>query len=253
MRKILLVAAVLTLALPTRGEAQDYGTGGMDSFISASNNNVLTTNVIVGGATFRSSLKNKVSSPKAAGTTKVRAPKRVASVADLSFRPSPAVRQKSNEQFFALMRSVDAEGATQLEASYPSGDLFPVLEQALAPYGMRANNVADAMTVWMVNLWMGANGLSEDPPKSQIRAVRTQIADSLRTSSDLATASDATKQELTESLLLNAAIIGSALGDSRVKSGEMRGALQTAMQQVGNSLGMDLTAVRITRTGFVGY
>jgi hypothetical protein len=247
MHKSLFLFIILAIALSFPAAAQDYGLGGMDSYISASNSNILTTNTIIGNATFRSSLKSKVNSRKAASQpTKAQT---VASAAALSFKPSAAVRKQSKDRFFAIMRSSDPDGARVMEEHFGN---FQGLDQALAEYGLRSDNVADVMTVWMINMWMGANGISDDPPNAHIKAVRTQIADALRASPGLASASDAQKQELSDSLLLNAALIGSALGDPKFKSGEMRAPLQKAMAKVGSSMGMDLTAMRVTSAGFVG-
>lgn len=138
-----------------------------------------------------------------------------------------------------------------MEARSAKRDLFQALDREIGKYGMRTDNVADALTIWPINLWMGANGISKNPPVSRIKAVKAQIIDSLRMSFDISGASDTQKQELTESLLLNASVIGAALADPRVKSGEMRAPLQKAMVRLGSSIGLDLAAMKLTDTGFV--
>jgi hypothetical protein len=260
MRKPLFIAAVFAITLPTPAIAQDYGLGGMDSFISTSNSNMMMTNTIVSNQSFRSSLKNKLNSRKTKATPSTsqtsKSTARAATVkafpaVALTYKPSDAIRKRSKEQFFAKMRSIDPESARQLEARYATRDLFQALDQEISKYGMRTDNVADAFTIWLINIWMGANGISNDPPASRIKAVKAQITDSLRMSSDIAGASDTQKQELTESLLLNASVIGAALADPRVKSGEMRAPLQKAMVRLGSSIGLDLAAMKLTDTGFV--
>jgi hypothetical protein len=260
MRKPLFIAAVFSITLSTPALSQDYGLGGMDSFISTSNSNMMMTNTIISNQSFRSSLKNKLNSRKtkatpstsqtSKSTARASTVKAFPAVA-LTYKPSAAIRQRSKEQFFAKMRSIDPESARKLEAHFATRDLFQALDQEIAKYGMRTDNVADAFTVWLINLWMGANGISNDPPVSRIKAVKAQITDSLRMSSDIAGASDTQKQELTESLLLNASVIGAALADPRVKSGEMRAPLQKAMVRLGSSIGLNLAAMKLTDTGFV--
>ncbi len=261
MRKPLFIAAVFAITLPTPAISQDYGLGGMDSFISTSNSNMMMTNTIISNQTFRSSLKNKLNSRKTKATPPTsqknsKSTARVATVAAfptgaLTYKPSAAIRKRSKEQFFAKMRSIDPDGARQLEARYANRDLFQALDQAMDEHGLRTDNVADALTVWLINIWMGANGISNDPPASRVKAVKAQITDSLRMNSGITGASNEQKQVLTESLLLNASVVGAALADPRVKSGEMRAFLQKAMARVGSSIGLDLAAMKLTDTGFV--
>ncbi len=156
------------------------------------------------------------------------------------------------DRFLSKMREFDSEGAELLQQRHSKANFFDSMGTELNQYGMRTDNVGDAMTVWLINLWMGANGISDDPPAAQIKAVRMQVSESLRSSDTISTATDAQKQELAEILWLNAAVVGSALADPRVKSGEMRDQLQTAMSQVGRNMGMDLTAMRISDFGFSG-
>jgi hypothetical protein len=251
MRNILF-PAVLILAVPAAAVAQDYGLGGMDSFISVSNSNMLMTDTIVRGESFKSSLRNKMNGQKAKSAGAPQAPMSEAvPLAALTFKPAPAIRTKSKERFFANMRKIDPQGAREMEARYANRDLFAALDQAMAGHGLRYDNVADAFTVWMINIWLGANGLTDDPPPAQIKAVSAQIAAALGLSPDLAKASDAQKQELAEGLLLNAAVIGGALADPRATSAEGRAQLQKAMSQVGSKMGVNLTAIRISDQGFV--
>lgn len=256
MRTPFVIAVSLALALPSPGFSQDYGLGGIDAYISASQSNMMTMNTIVGNAVFRASLKKKLARRNAAkvATTAKKAPaatQTVAPISAISFKPSSAVSEKSKETFFATLRSADPQSARQMEARFSKVNLHQTLSQAMAEHGLRADNVADAMTVWMVNLWKGANGQLEDPSPIQIRAIRAQMVDALRASPALATAKDAQKQELAEGLVLNAALVGAMASDPGAQSGPMRTAMQKAMTRVGANMGMDLRAMRITNEGFV--
>jgi hypothetical protein len=257
VKPFLFLTVFLTITTPTATLAQDYGLGGIDSFISTSNNSVLMTNTIVGNTTFRSSLKKKLQSPQKSTAGKPTpsasgsiAKTSIAPLTSLQFKPSSVIRQKSKEQFFARMRKIDPTGAEQIEARYANRDLFQALNEALAVSGLRSDNVADAFTVWLINIWMGANGQTQDPPTTQIKAVRSQIATVLRQNPDLVAASDSTKQELAEGLLLNAAVVGAALGDPRAKSSEGKATLQTVMVKIGTDMGIDLQSLQLTNNGF---
>jgi hypothetical protein len=245
---VLFLALSLSLAVPLA--AQD---GSMDMYISASNSSMMMTNTIIGGATFRSSLKAKLAKKKSA-VTATPAPKKVVAparqTASLNFSPSPRIRNASVERLFTQMRSVDPENAKKIEAQYGGGRLFQALDGALKGYGLTTNNVADSMTVWLINVWMGANGRSDNPSNAEIKAVRNQIADTLAGSPDFANANDAAKQELSDALLVNAAVIGGAVDDPAAKTAEGSAMLKKVTRKLGSDLGLDLTAMKISTEGF---
>ncbi len=265
MHSPFLFVASMALALPSPALSQDYGLGGIDAFMSSSQSHMMTMNTIIGNAAFGASLKNHLASRTAAKTTKAATlakkasaprqpqpqPQPMAPLSALSFKPSSAVSAKSKATFFATLRKADPEAARQIEPRFDNVSLHEKLSEALAGHGLRADNVADAMTVWLVNLWLGANGQSQDPSPTQIRAIRAQMADALRASPALTAAKDAQKQEMAEGLILHAAVIGAASADPRAKSGPGKVALQDVTTRIGNSMGMDFTAMRITDEGFV--
>jgi hypothetical protein len=246
----LFMALSLSLTLPTSLTAQD---GSMDMFMSASNSSMMMTNTIISGETFRASLKAKLAKKKGTLSSvstrgKDKAP--AVQAASLNFTPSAKIRNASVERLFAQMRSVDPENAKKYESQYSNGRFFEALEGGMKVYGFTTNDVADSMSVWLAALWMGANGRSEDLTKAEITAVRNQIADTLKFSPDFAKASDAAKQELSDNLLVNAAVISGVVADPAAKTPEGKAMLQRVTSKIGRDFGFDLTAIKITNDGF---
>jgi hypothetical protein len=251
MNRSLAVAALFALSLSAPTSAQDYGLGGMDNLISQTNTNMMTTSTIIAGASFRASLKRMLNvrsdSPNTPRAESKAAP---VSAAALVFKPSAAVRLQSQKQFFETMRSVDPKAADMFEARFASRTIFQQMEPEMNKVGLRTDNIADAMALWLIHIWMGANGVSEDPPVAQMKAVRTQLSDVLMANPELASTSNAQKQELADSLLLNAVIMGAIIGDPQAKTPEGKAMVQKLMVEISGKLGFDLSTVRLTDAGF---
>ncbi|MGK6354137.1 DUF6683 family protein [Sphingomonas sp. DT-207] len=168
----------------------------------------------------------------------------------LRYTPSKSRRTANLSRFVDKTRATDPAGAAQLEKLFASGDIIDKIGGALAQQGMRVDNVADAYTVWWINAWQATRGHNNVTSRATNDAVRDQAARALSASPQLVGAGDAAKQELAESLLIQAAMIDSVVEQSKGNSAQMR-QIGAAVNQGAKRMGLDLTTMELTEQGFV--
>lgn len=173
------------------------------------------------------------------------APQRSANLAALGFSPSAARRQQNLARF--VERSNGDTALRQFSAQ--SGQIFPQLQALLATYGLDANNVADAYTVWWISAWDAAHGQTGTRPKSTYQAVRAQSAQALLSTSGFDPRDDAQKQEMAEALLVQAVFIDVGVEQAAGDPEQLR-AIGNAVAQGARAMGLDLSAITLTSNGF---
>ena len=144
---------------------------------------------------------------------------------------------------------MDPEGATELAAFFKATDIIGQLQTALRPYGLRVDNVADAYSVWWINAWQATRGHNNEVDRDTIEAVRAQAARALTSAPEFGSATDATKQEMAEALLIQAALIDSSVEQSKGKPDQMK-AVGRAVAQGARGMGLDLNKMTLTEDGF---
>lgn len=166
-----------------------------------------------------------------------------------SFRPSMAVRKRNFAQFVAKTRAVNPQGADQLQKQLGSQDVMGALGRGLAPLGLKTNDVADAMTLYVITAWNGTRGRSEDPTRVRCLAVRRQMAAAIANTPQFATATDAQKQEYSEAMLIHAMLLDATVADAKSKPQEMDKLKAAIAQGAKVTLGLDLRRLQLTDAG----
>jgi hypothetical protein len=173
----------------------------------------------------------------------------VANAALLRFTPSLAVRKRNLAGFVAKTRAHSPDGAAQLEQFLASTDVFASFAQALAPKGLRIDDVADAYAVYWISAWEAAHGIvGKDTPREQAQAVKAQASRALLSTPSLAGATSAQRQELAEALLIQAALI-SASAEAGANTTQLR-TVGHAVRQGAKAMGLDLDTMRLGEAGF---
>lgn len=177
------------------------------------------------------------------------APRVAPAPADLTYKPSMERRRANLARFVAKSRKVDPAGAARLEKDLATTDVIGKMDRALAGYGMRADNVADAYAAWWLNAWLASRQRTDDPTPRQVAAVRVQAAQALA-ATPLAGAGDAMKQEVAEANLVQAALIGSHMETARGNP-DLSRRVADAVRKGARASGLDLDAMVLTDDGFV--
>ena len=169
----------------------------------------------------------------------------------LTYKPSMERRRANFAQFVAKTRKKDPKGAALLEKELASSDVIAKMGRELSAFGMRTDNVADAYAAWWLNAWLASRKRTDTPPARQIAAVRAQAARAMSSLPEMASASDAVKQEIAEANLVQAALIGAYLEYAK-NDPALLGRIATAVRQGARASGLNLSGMELTDDGFVG-
>jgi hypothetical protein len=173
------------------------------------------------------------------------------SASQLTYRFSAARTRINLAKFVEKSRATDPVGSAKMAALFSSTDIMGMIDQKMQQtYGMRANNVADAHAVWWVSAWMGSKGRSDDATPGQMAMVKRQAANALASLPQFASASDVGKQELSEAMLVQAAMIGDMI-DTYKSDPAMLAKTRAAIAKGAREMGIDLNSMKLTDEGFV--
>jgi uncharacterized caspase-like protein len=168
-----------------------------------------------------------------------------------TFTPLPDVRARATRNFLIQMKQFSQEMGNALEKAFAQQDIFAATDKAVAPYGLKTNNVADVMAIFIDTMRDVANGRSTEPSRKQALAVRDQMALVLLATPSLNQMSVAQRQETTDTMLLTAVTFSFIL--DAAKSGDQQ-QLRVFSDQVADLMktqyGIDLRAIRITDEGY---
>ena len=194
--------------------------------------------------------KSKGGSKKGRGSQKgLGASNRRPSLVKTSYRPSAAVRKRNFARFVAKSRAVDPQGAVQLEQALASGNIIAEMGKAIAPLGLKTNDVADAMALYLVSAWGGVRGRNDNPTRAQCLAVRRQIVVAAQNTPQFAATTDAQKQELAEAMFIQAVMLDQAVTYAK-DNPQMMDKLKAAIAQgAKRTFGLDLRRVQLTDAG----
>jgi hypothetical protein len=167
----------------------------------------------------------------------------------LVFKPSTAVRQTNLKRFVENIRQNDPAGAVQVKQIFDSTDVINQIGQKMATVGLKSNNLADAYAVYWTNAWLGAHGRSDNLSKAQMMAVRNQVAEVLLKVPQLSAATDTQKQEIAETLLVQALLISISTNGSK-SDPVLLAQVQKVIAQGAKSFGLDLYQMTLTAQGF---
>lgn len=169
----------------------------------------------------------------------------------LTYKPSMERRRANFAQFVEKSRKKDPKGAAMLEKELASSDVIAKMGRELSPFGMRTDNVADAYAAWWLNAWLASRQRTDTPSARQIAAVRAQAVRAMSSVPEMASASDAVKQEMAEANLVQAALIGAYMEHARGNPALFR-QVASAVRKGARASGLNLDAMELTDDGFVG-
>lgn len=120
----------------------------------------------------------------------------------LNYKPTAQLSAENLKKFYASLDSISPGMGGQLESGLAGQDVFGMLDSELAKYGVRPNNLGDAMAIYMIGSWLSANGKTEDPTTTQVAGVRKMVEETLGKVPEMTKLSDADKQSSAQALLL---------------------------------------------------
>jgi hypothetical protein len=118
-------------------------------------------------------------------------------------------------------------------------------------YGFDPHDVADAYAVWWINAWGASQKVSIEPDATTAEAVRRQVRNAFAATRYPDEASDADRQQDAEALLVQAALLGSAVEQFKSNPKMLEQLAQAARKGAKDSFNIDLSTLTLTRNGFV--
>jgi Caspase domain len=168
-----------------------------------------------------------------------------------AFLPSPELRKRHTANFLAQIRATNAQVATLLEAQFALQDMFAATDKAVAKYGLKSDNLADAMTILIDTLRDAASGESSEPTKTQALAVRNQMALILLATPESANATPAKKQEMADTMILTALLMSFAQESAKASGPASLKQFADSVAETGKKdFGIDFRRIRITDDGY---
>ncbi len=231
-----LLGGIIFAALCAPAVAQDYDSGAAMDMTGMAIYSQETTMMEAAGQA-DNVVRNRTSTP----VTQI----------SFSYNNSKSRTRINLAKFVEKSRATDPAGAAKMAQLFASTDIIGMIDQKMQQtYGMRANNVADAYAVWWVSAWMGSKGRSDDATPGQMAMVKRQASNALAATSEFASATDAGKQELSEAMLVQAAMIGDTI-DTYKSDPAMLAKARAAIAKGAREMGLDLNGMTLTDEGFV--
>ena len=170
-------------------------------------------------------------------------------MARLIYTPAPERTRANLASFVDRTRATDPAGAAQMEQQFASTDVIGAIGTMMLDSGLHKDSIADAYTVWAINAWGAAHGdMTQTPPATAI-AVSRQVAMAFLQTPELVDADDAAKQEMAETLLIQAALIAAAQ-EAAAHDPALMKQVADAVRQGAAASGLDLDAITLTEAGF---
>lgn len=193
--------------------------------------------------------------PRDRATPRAAAPAAPAAApADLGFTPSPALRKRNIAAFMANMEATNPVAAAEIQAQLGGRDLIELIGGEIARYGLKTDNLPDAMAIFVMESWEAMSGRVLPPSRPRGLAVRRQMAEAAATLPALSGATGAARQELAESMLLQAFLISSTAQANRQAGAgpaETQAMADTVVEIARATLGIDLRTMTLTDDGLV--
>lgn len=170
--------------------------------------------------------------------------------AAFDFEVDSSVRERAVSSFLDALSEADPENARQLR-SLPTENFFTPYDTVLPRFGLEPTNLADTLTVYIVQAWGTANRQEETvPTKAQIAGVRDQAEATLesrvgRNDTQLQYESD---QFLLNTLAMDAMIRNAAAGKADVTADQFAERIGAMTRE---QFGVDFRTLALTDEGLV--
>lgn len=167
----------------------------------------------------------------------------------LTYTRDPQVSAVVISRIADELNTIEPGSGTLLSVTLARMDVFALIGAEAERLGMDSLNVADAMTMWMVNSWMILNRVDGDPSVPAMQAVSAQVVSVFGTAGDLEM-TEAQRQELSEELLLRTVLASQAYEGLKGNPDALAG-LDAQINAAARTMEFDFAQFDLTDAGFV--
>ncbi|RYG45803.1 hypothetical protein EON79_11725 [bacterium] len=172
-----------------------------------------------------------------------------ANPAALLYKPSAETRKRNIAAFVAKIRAADPASADGLQKAFDQADVMGEVRKQVRQAGLNPDNVADTMAAYLVTAWYGVRGNTDSKP-ADYRAVSVQLRGAMAKVPAMTRVSNAAKQEMAETMLLQALIADQAVAGAKGQPSMLSQIKATIGQGARATFGFDLAKIRLGKQGF---
>ena len=172
------------------------------------------------------------------------------SVQVLRFQPSAAVSQRILNNLIKALQKANPQSAAEIERKLQQQDVIADFSRDMAPYGLRADDVADTMTAYWLTMWIIANQ-EAIPSVSKVQAVQNQVRTVMLQNPYVIQATATKRQEMAEAMIYETMIaLGLLNNATRTGDSEQLQLLADSAYQNMLKQNIDLRDMQLTPSGF---
>lgn len=169
------------------------------------------------------------------------------------FVRDPALLAAKERRIVAALRGQSPAAADEVAALF-ARDIVALVRPGFAKLGFSADDLVDTTAAYWINAWEVSNGIGgrETDPRTA-RAARDQLGKAMRANAGLAAMSDAAKQDIADTMLIQAVLAEARAGSVAGAGAEQRRQVSDAVYREASAmLKVDLRAIKLGAGGFSG-
>ncbi|BAU14205.1 hypothetical protein LEP3755_47500 [Leptolyngbya sp. NIES-3755] len=234
-----IAIAMVGVLIPTVARSDwypNFAPSNMQVITNSAINGAVLQNIVRRNAATRSNTTRSSQNQSTKGTT------------NLSFRPNSAISRQVQRSIVESVRQQVPSEADKFASILASGQPMSVYSNVVAKYGLRVDNVADAMTAFMVTNWLIVNNVRTDPSRASVQAVRSQIVPVVLNNPQFR--SEQTRQLVAESLIYQTIFLNANYERASNNPAQMQQFVQTTHRSMTAGFGLDFRRIDLTDAGF---
>lgn len=169
--------------------------------------------------------------------------------ARLTFTPSRTVSARIKADFTKALVKANPQSAEEITDKLGRQDVIADFARDMSPYGLQADNIADAMTAYWITMWMIANQ-EQVPAAQKVSVVQSQIRASVTQNPRFVAMSDRERQEIAEGLIYETMLAFGMLNNAQSDPAKLQQLADDAQRNMLKK-DVDLRGLRLTSSGFV--
>ena len=172
------------------------------------------------------------------------------SLQSLRFQPSVAVSQQVRDELIKALQKANPQSSVEIERKLKQQDVIGDFARDMAPYGLRADDVADTMTAYWLTMWIIANQ-EPIPSVAKVRAVQNQVRAVMLQNPNVIQATATKRQQMAE-VMIYETMIALGLLNNATRAGDLGQLQRLADSAYQNMLkqDVDLRDMQLTSSGF---
>ncbi len=252
------LAVLVACSLPGLAYAQWYDYSAnvdimiKNQYVMAMESNLLTARMLEKKRKREASAAALAHTTVAAGAAKPASVSTVPASTALGFNASESVARDSRETYLAHLAKEDPATAVEYRQVLETQDVRGNFRKNLAVYGLDSSNLPDVLSAYWVILWAIANNERTDRlTPASVSAVQAAVRQEMASDPTALALSEQERQAVADLMMYDTVLADASYQNAlREKRQDRVALLSDAVHERINEQGLDLRAIKLTRTGF---